>query len=103
MSTAAQPRPASTPASSAYTDPADVLVVFGISGDLAKVMTFHSLYRLEQRKLLDCPIIGVAGDDWTIEQLRAHARASIEECGETIDEKVFERFAGRLSYVSGDF
>ena len=33
-------------------------------------MTFHSLYRLEARKLLDCPIIGVAGDDWTIEQLR---------------------------------
>ena len=33
--------------------PADVLVVFGITGDLAKVMTFHSLYRLEQRGLLD--------------------------------------------------
>ena len=29
--------------------PADVLVVFGITGDLAKVMTFHSLYRLEAR------------------------------------------------------
>jgi glucose-6-phosphate 1-dehydrogenase len=28
-------------------EPADVLVVFGITGDLAKVMTFHSLYRLE--------------------------------------------------------
>ena len=27
--------------------PADVLVVFGITGDLAKVMTFRSLYRLE--------------------------------------------------------
>ena len=37
--------------------PADVLVVFGITGDLAKVMTFHSLYRLEERKLLDCPIV----------------------------------------------
>ena len=29
--------------------PADVFVIFGITGDLAKVMTFHSLYRLEQR------------------------------------------------------
>src|SRR5690349_5368369 len=29
--------------------PADVLVTFGITGDLAKVMTFHSLYRLEKR------------------------------------------------------
>ena len=25
----------------------DVLVIFGITGDLAKVMTFRSLYRLE--------------------------------------------------------
>ena len=39
---------------------ADVFVIFGITGDLAKVMTFHSLYRLERRGLLDCPIVGVA-------------------------------------------
>ena len=82
---------------------ADRLVIFGITGDLAKVMTFHSLYRLEHRKLLDCPIIGVAGDDWTVEQLRERARSSIEGCGETIDEDVFTRLAARLSYVSGDF
>ena len=57
--------------------PADVLVVFGITGDLAKVMTFRSLYRLEQRGLLDCPIVGVAVDDWTVDQLRDRARESI--------------------------
>ncbi len=34
---------------------ADVLVVFGITGDLARKMTFRALYRLERRKLLDCP------------------------------------------------
>ncbi len=83
--------------------PADVLVIFGITGDLAKVMTFHSLYRLECRGLLDCPIVGVAGDDWTVDQLRRRARTSIEACGETIDEQIWERFAARLSYVSGDF
>jgi glucose-6-phosphate 1-dehydrogenase len=82
---------------------ADVFVVFGITGDLAKVMTFHSLYRLESRGLLSCPIVGVAGDDWTVEQLRERARTSIETCGETIDDEVFARFAARLSYVSGDF
>src|SRR5580765_8144858 len=83
--------------------PADVFVVFGITGDLAKVMTFDSLYRLEQRGLLDCPIVGVAVDDWTVDQLKDRARESIEGTGETIDEKVFDRFADRLSYVSGDF
>src|SRR5262249_30024218 len=83
--------------------PADVFVVFGITGDLAKVMTFRSLYRLEKRELLDCPIVGVAVDDWTVDQLRERARSSIEGTGETIDETVFKRFADRLSYVSGDF
>jgi len=83
--------------------PADVLVVFGITGDLAKVMTFRSLYRLEQRLLLDCPIVGVAVEDWTDDDLIERARTSIEGTGEAIDPKVFERFAARLSYVSGDF
>ncbi len=82
---------------------ADVLVIFGITGDLAKVMTFRSLYRLERRGLLDCPVVGVAVDDWTVERLREHARESIEGCGEQLDAEVFERFAARLSYLSGDF
>jgi glucose-6-phosphate 1-dehydrogenase len=83
--------------------PADVLVIFGITGDLAKVMTFHSLYRLEQRGLLSCPVVGVAVDDWNVDQLRTRARDSIEGTGEQIDESVFDRFADRLSYVEGDF
>ena len=58
----------------------DVFVIFGITGDLAKVMTFRSLYRLEQRKLLDCPIVGVAVDDWTHDQLVDRARTSIVAC-----------------------
>jgi glucose-6-phosphate 1-dehydrogenase len=84
-------------------DLADVLVIFGITGDLAKVMTFRSLYRLELRGLLNCPVVGVAGDDWTAERLREHARESIEGTGEALDSEVFARFAARLSYVGGDF
>jgi glucose-6-phosphate 1-dehydrogenase len=82
---------------------ADRFVIFGITGDLAKVMTFRSLYRLERRGLLDCPIVGVAVNDWTVEQLIQRARESIVGTGETIDEDVFKRLAARLSYVSGDF
>jgi glucose-6-phosphate 1-dehydrogenase len=83
--------------------PADVFVVFGITGDLARVMTFRSLYRLEKRGLLTCPIVGVAADEWDVERLREHARAAIEATGEPLDKAVFDRFASRLSYVSGDF
>jgi glucose-6-phosphate 1-dehydrogenase len=93
----------STPAASKGEQSADVLVVFGITGDLAKVMTFRSLYRLEQRGLLECPIVGVAVNDWTVEHLRQHARESIEGTGEAVDDGVFDRFADRLSYVEGDF
>ena len=91
------------PTTSAEPTSADVLVIFGITGDLAKVMTFRSLYRLEARGQLDCPIVGVAFDDWTVDNLVERARASIEGTGESLDKAVFDRFAARLSYVSGDF
>jgi glucose-6-phosphate 1-dehydrogenase len=82
---------------------ADVLVIFGITGDLARVMTFHSLYRLEMRGLLDCPIVGVAIDDWSVDDLRKHASEAIEATGESVDPDVLERLAGRMSYLAGDF
>src|SRR5215469_1810856 len=82
---------------------ADALVIFGITGDLARKMTFRSLYRLERQNRLPCPIIGVARADWSAAQLKEHARASIEESGERLDEKLFERFAARLSMVRGDY
>jgi glucose-6-phosphate 1-dehydrogenase len=82
---------------------ADTLVIFGITGDLAKVMTFRSLYRLEARGQLDCRIVGVAADEWSVDTLREHARDAIEATGEPLDKDVFDRFAARWSYVSGDF
>ena len=63
-------------------DVGDIFVIFGITGDLAKVMTFRSLYRLERRGLLQCPIVGVAVNDWTLDQLVQRARESIEGTGE---------------------
>ncbi|HEX4747337.1 MAG TPA: glucose-6-phosphate dehydrogenase [Gaiellaceae bacterium] len=82
---------------------ADVLVIFGITGDLARVMTYRSLYRLEQRGLLDRPVVGVAFEDWTHEQLVQRARDSITSSGETLDEDAFGRLATKLSYHHGDF
>jgi len=89
------PRPAPTAA--------DVLVIFGITGDLAKKQTFRALYRLERRGELQCPVVGVARDEWPAATLRDHARQAIEDSGEKISEQVFQRLAGRLSMVSGDY
>ena len=77
--------------------------MFGITGDLAKQMTLRSLYRLDARGLLKCKVIGVAADDWLVDQLRDHAREVIIAGGETLDEEVFDRFAARLNYIAGDF
>src|SRR3954468_1110259 len=85
------------------THAADVLTIFGITGDLAKKMTFRALYRLEAAGKLDCPIVGVAIDDWDSEQLRKHAHDSIAATVSDPDEDVFGRLAKRLSYVQGDY
>jgi len=82
---------------------ADVLTIFGISGDLAKKMTFRALYRLEAAGKLECPIVGVALDDWDEAQLREHANKAIESTVKNADEDVFARLAARLSYVQGDY
>jgi glucose-6-phosphate 1-dehydrogenase len=82
---------------------ADVLTIFGISGDLAKKMTFRALYRLEARGKLGCPIVGVAIDEWDDERLRQHAHDSIQATVSAPDEDVFARLAARLSYVQGDY
>jgi glucose-6-phosphate 1-dehydrogenase len=82
---------------------ADVLVIFGITGDLAKKMTFRALYRLERRRMLDCPIVGVARDEWSSATLREHGRRAIEDSGEEVDGIVFQRLAERLSMVCGDY
>src|SRR5690349_13026134 len=84
-------------------DAADVLAIFGISGDLARKMTFRALYRLEQAGKLEVPIVGVAIDDWDDEKLRQHAREAIGATVGDPDEDVFARLAARLSYVQGDY
>jgi glucose-6-phosphate 1-dehydrogenase len=82
---------------------ADVLAIFGISGDLAKKMTFRALYRMQKAGRLDCPIVGVALDDWDDEGLRKHAREAVEETVKEIDGQALEAMLARLSYVQGDY
>ncbi len=96
----AEPTPSPPPP---HSEPADALVVFGISGDLARKMTFRALYRLERRGRLSCPIIGVAIDDWDDEALRAHTREAIAASVDEPDTEALERLAGRMTYLQGDY
>jgi glucose-6-phosphate 1-dehydrogenase len=81
----------------------DLLVLFGSSGDLAKKKLFPAIYRLEVRGRLDIPVIGVAREDWTDDDLRNHCRASIADAGEVWDQAAFDRLAAKLTYVCGDY
>ena len=81
----------------------DTLVIFGITGDLARKMTIPALYQLERRGELDCPIIGVARNHWTAEQLDGHARESIEATVSDPDPDVVARLEARLDYLRGEF
>src|SRR5260370_40226552 len=82
-------------------DAADLLVIFGITGDLARRMTFRSLYRLERRELLDCPVIGVASAEISAEQLVKQAREAIVGPGEEFYDAAFDRLHPRMCYRPG--
>lgn len=80
----------------------DALVFFGATGDLAYKQIFPALYQLVKRDGMDIPIIGVAFDDWTVDQLIARAHESIAAHTD-LDEDVFARLAKQFSYLSGDY
>ncbi len=82
--------------------PADALVVFGITGDLARKMTLPALYRLTQQGLLTCKVIGVGRRPVRQDELVEHAREAVEAAVDTVDEKVLAELLSRLSYVGGD-
>lgn len=86
-----------------FTALADGLVLFGITGDLARKKLFRSLYRLEADGLLDCPVIGVARSAWTTDDFRHAARTAIEEQVAPFDPEVWQRLSDRLSYVAGEY
>ncbi len=80
----------------------DALVFFGATGDLAYKKIFPSLLAMIKRGTLYVPVIGVARSGWTLDQFRAHARASIETHG-NFDAAAFQKLVSLLRYVDGDY
>ena len=80
----------------------DALVFFGATGDLAYKKIFPALQAMIKRGHLNIPVIGVAGQAWSIDQLRARAKDSVEKHG-GLDPAAFAKLSGLLKYVSGDY
>ncbi len=82
---------------------ADALILFGITGDLAKRKLFSALYDLTVAGELDIPVVGVALSDWTTDELRSHVRASLVESEDDLDWTALDRLTANLEFVSGDY
>jgi glucose-6-phosphate 1-dehydrogenase len=84
------------------TEKADALVIFGATGDLAKIETFPALVGLVKRGVLDVPVIGVAKSGWDLEQFRDYATASLKLNGMDPSEPAAVKMLNLLRYVDGD-
>src|SRR3974390_2666730 len=80
----------------------DALVFFGATGDLAYKKIFPSLQAMLKRGNLNVPVIGVAKASWTLDQLKARAKDSLEKHG-GLDAAAFTKLFGLLRYVDGDY
>ncbi len=83
--------------------PADALVFFGATGDLANKKIFPALQRLVRRGVLNVPIIGVAKQGWKLADLQARAKESVTKNGGGVDKDAFPKLLKLLHYVDGDY
>ncbi|GAA1469390.1 glucose-6-phosphate dehydrogenase [Nocardiopsis exhalans] len=89
---------------------ADTLVIFGITGDLAKKYLMPALYHLAAKDELRTLILGVARSDWDTETLRQRTRDAVaehlaqtsSEHGAEVDESVLRGLTERMTMVTGD-
>src|SRR5438270_13971271 len=78
------------------------LVIFGATGDLAKLETFPALVGLVDRGVLDVPVVVVAKSGWELEQFRGYAADSLRRNGIDPDSDPAKRLLDLLEYVAGD-
>jgi glucose-6-phosphate 1-dehydrogenase len=80
----------------------DALVIFGATGDLAKLETFPALVGLVERGVLDVPVIGVAKSGWGLPQFRDYATASLKLNNMDPASPAATKMLNLLRYVDGD-
>ncbi len=87
---------------------AQVMVIFGISGDLTKRKLMPALYTLARERLLPATfaVVGVSRTDWPSEEaFREEMRQGCNKFARRrpVDETLWASFAAHLHYVSGEF
>ena len=82
---------------------ADVLVLFGATGDLAKKKLFPALYNMARSGFLTTEVIGVASTKWNHEEFVNYAFDSIKNTVKAPDDKVLEFLDKHLDLVVGKY
>ena len=82
---------------------ADVLVLFGATGDLAKKKLFPALYDLEELGELDLQIVGVASSKWTQEVFKENVESAVRARKPDVNEKVLGKLLGEMQLIVGDY
>ncbi len=80
-------------------------VIFGATGNLSRVKLMPALYHLEMAGKLtaETRIIAVGRRDWDDDHCLAQIRDWVSaKAPDGLDETIFARFAGRISYFRGD-
>src|SRR6202035_3023803 len=83
-------------------DQVDALVIFGATGDLAKLETFPALVGLVERGVLDVPVVGVAKSGWGLPPSRDSAPASLKLNNMDPSAPAAVKMLDLLRYVDGD-
>src|ERR1700749_2838227 len=83
-------------------DQVDALVIFGATGDLAKLETFPALVGLVERGVLSVPVVGVAKSGWGLAHFRDYAAASLKLKGMDPASPAATAMLNLLRYVDGD-
>jgi glucose-6-phosphate 1-dehydrogenase len=83
--------------------PSDALVLFGVTGDLARKQIFPALYAMVKRGALTVPVIGVAASPLSIAELRKRVTDSLRHSGTVINRRPLRVLLSLLQYVSGDY
>ncbi len=83
--------------------PSDALVLFGITGDLARKMIFPALYTMAKRGALAVPVVGVASSNHTLAEVRERAEEAIRASGKVDDARALRQVLSLLRYVGGDY
>src|SRR5258708_32446795 len=81
---------------------ADALVIFGPTGDLAKLETFPALVGLVERGVLDMPVIGIAKSGWGLDQFRGYAADSPRRHASDPKSPAAATMLRLLDYIRGD-